>query len=350
MIKNEIVRKRNINLDIIRSIAVLFVICVHYLMNSEFYTAPLIGKRMFIMTMMRTLFITCVPLFLMLTGYLMNHKKLTHDYYKGLFHILFVYVFASIACSVYSINFLGTEFTIKDYILGLTGFKLAPYSWYINMYIGLFILIPFLNIIWHEKNDKHYHLTVIGTFFILTTLTTTILGKLLPNWWSWQTWPILFYFIGCYFNQHSIDLDLKYIFLLLIFFITLLGIYNFNRSYGQPFIVDSQVDWFGWQTLLISILLFLFFLKLKLKNIPDIINFLIFKISECSLGIYLVSSIFDNYFYGILNTLIKDVPSRLTYFFIIIFLVFICSLLLSQSILIVLNIINWIKLNIKKAN
>ena len=54
-------KKRNINLDIIRSI----------------YTEIIKGKRMFVMFTMRTAFMICVPLFAILTGYLMNKKILS---------------------------------------------------------------------------------------------------------------------------------------------------------------------------------------------------------------------------------------------------------------------------------
>ena len=39
---------------------------------------------MFLMTLMRTAFMVCVPLFLMLTGYLMHQKQLKKGYYTGI--------------------------------------------------------------------------------------------------------------------------------------------------------------------------------------------------------------------------------------------------------------------------
>ena len=43
----------------------------------------------------------CVPLFLLLTGYLMKNKELSIKYYKGIGNTLFVYVLASIACVLF---------------------------------------------------------------------------------------------------------------------------------------------------------------------------------------------------------------------------------------------------------
>lgn len=74
-------KKRNINLDIIRSIAVFSVLSVHFFLNNGFYTEIIKGKRMFVMFTMRTAFMICVPLFAILTGYLMNKKILSKTYY-----------------------------------------------------------------------------------------------------------------------------------------------------------------------------------------------------------------------------------------------------------------------------
>ena len=70
-------KKRNINLDIIRSIAVFSVLSVHFFLNNGFYTEIIKGKRMLVMFTMRKAFMICVPLFAILTGYLMNKKILS---------------------------------------------------------------------------------------------------------------------------------------------------------------------------------------------------------------------------------------------------------------------------------
>ena len=73
-------KDRNINLDIIRCVAVLTVICVHFFLHNGYYNIPVLGKKMYIATIMRTAFMVCVPLFLLLTGYLMNKKTLSKKY------------------------------------------------------------------------------------------------------------------------------------------------------------------------------------------------------------------------------------------------------------------------------
>ena len=78
---NNKIKVRNPALDIIRCFAFLFVVCVHFFMNTEFYYEKVSGFPMYVMMVMRSLFIICVPLYLLLTGYLMSGKKLTLSYY-----------------------------------------------------------------------------------------------------------------------------------------------------------------------------------------------------------------------------------------------------------------------------
>ncbi len=58
-------KERNLNLDLIRCAAVFFVLSVHFFYNNEFYGVPVMGRRMYLMVVMRTLFVICVPLFLL---------------------------------------------------------------------------------------------------------------------------------------------------------------------------------------------------------------------------------------------------------------------------------------------
>ena len=73
--------KRNLNADLIRCVAVFSVISVHFLLNGGFYKQEVCGIPMLVMCMYRSFFMTCVPLFLILTGYLMGRKKLSKGYY-----------------------------------------------------------------------------------------------------------------------------------------------------------------------------------------------------------------------------------------------------------------------------
>lgn len=58
--------KRDIGLDLTRIIAFIQVPCIHFLFKIKYYNQAIIGERMYLMTFIRVMFMTCVPLFLLL--------------------------------------------------------------------------------------------------------------------------------------------------------------------------------------------------------------------------------------------------------------------------------------------
>lgn len=62
---------------------------------------------------------------------------------------------------------------------------------------------------------------------------------------------------------------------------------------------------------------------------PKPVKFVLWKISDLTLSVYLVSYIFDTRFYPKLNQAVPVMQDRLPYYFVIVPVVFLCSLLLS---------------------
>lgn len=93
-------KKRNINIDLIKCIAVFSVISVHFFLNNGFYEVPILGYKAYIGTIFRTLFMICVPLFIMTTGYLMKNKTLSKKYYLGLSRVLIIYLIDAVFISI----------------------------------------------------------------------------------------------------------------------------------------------------------------------------------------------------------------------------------------------------------
>lgn len=72
-------KKRNINIDLIKCIAVFSVISVHFFANVGLYKNVINSTNMYIGIFFRTLFMICVPLFIITTGYLMKNKTLSKN-------------------------------------------------------------------------------------------------------------------------------------------------------------------------------------------------------------------------------------------------------------------------------
>ncbi|MDO4321803.1 MAG: acyltransferase family protein [Lachnospiraceae bacterium] len=325
-------RKRNLNADLIRCVAVFSVLSVHFLLRTGFYGVPVEGTGMLIMCMYRSLFMVCVPLFMILTGYLMWEKTLSRRYYKGIAKTLEIYVMASIVCLLFKKYMLEETVTLKSSVLGILDFDAANYAWYVEMYIGLFLIIPFLNLAYHGlKTQKEKRI------LLLTMLFLTMLPKLVnnfdlttPDWWLsppvskeydplvpgffTAMYPITYYFIGAYLREYDWKISRKKNALLLILAVAVFGTYNYYRSHGVDFIWGSNSTW-GGENLITAVLLFTLLLHFHPDRWPKPVQKILIYISGISFGVYLLSWVSDQIVYnGYLNPLVTEVKMRWKYY------------------------------------
>lgn len=340
-------QSRNAAMDIIRIVAAFTVLSVHFFLHNGFYSQIVEGVPMYIMVLMRTLFSVCVPLFMILTGYLMSHKTLSRKYYSGISKTLIIFVLATLACMIFKTIHDNEPFTLKAFILGTLDFTGANYSWYIEMYIGLFLLIPFLNLAYNKLKNKRQKQVLVLTLVFLTIIPTVFnifnfdnpawwsdpktsdtFAKLIPSWWM-GIYPITYYFTGCYIREYGIKLKTSSTLVLFLLAILIFGTFNFYRSYGTTFKSGGYVYWYGFEPYLLSVLLFVLLSRIKTDNMNEKVKFVLWKVSDLALGIYLISYIFDMLVYPVLNAKINPMTDRLPFYFVAVPIVFVCSMLAS---------------------
>ena len=183
------IEKRNTALDITRIVAAYSVIGVHFFLNSGYYGTPMLGGRMLFYTVLRTGFMVCVPLFIMLTGYLMSRKEWSLKYYRGIVKTLSIYVLASVACLVYKGAVLHEAIALSEGIRRIFDYSASPYAWYIEMYIGLFLLIPFLNAMWRGLEHRKTRGALVITLIALSSLPSIF------NIWNFIAYGNIFFSI-----------------------------------------------------------------------------------------------------------------------------------------------------------
>lgn len=352
-------------LDIIRIVAVATVLSVHFFLHNGFYSQTVQGKPMYIMVLMRTFFSVCVPMFMVLTGYLMCRKTLSKKYYKGIVNTLIIYVLSALACMIFKAVHDGAEFTFKSVILGIFDFTGANYSWYIEMYIGLFLIAPFLNLAYNKLTNKRHKQVLVFTFVFLTIIpsvfnifnfgslnwwadptTSDEFQKLIPNWWI-GFYPVAYYFTGCYLREYGLKFRTRTLFALLIASTVIFGTFNFYRSYGTTFKSGSYLYWYGIEPYVLTILLFSLLKRIKTDNMKKATKTFLWKLSDLALGIYLLSFIFDSMVYPILCQKVPVMTDRLPYYFVTVPIVFVCSAM-SSAVLKLLT--NWIILAYNKIS
>ena len=338
---------RSVKMDIIRIFALYTVTGVHFFLFTKFLEHPIDCPRMYIMTVMRTFFMICVPLFIMLSGYLMKNKKLGGKYYLGIVKTLGVYLLASIANYLYRVLYLKENISVLSLGTGVLDFSIAPYAWYVEMYIGLFLLIPFLNLIYNNLESKNHKLALVATMIFLTAVPNVVnvwgistpgffaqpsafdhYVPLIPDWWK-EFYPITYYFIGCYLRDYGLEISAKKNALLLAASVLVGGVFNIYRCYPATFVGGPWQDWGSLVNVVNATLVFGLLLKIDDSRIPAVLHKPLNILSNLTFGAYLMSWVFDDFFYAKLNAAVTEMPMRLNWFPLMPLLTFVCALAAS---------------------
>ena len=199
-------QNRIIGLDLVRSCAILFVIAGHFfVLNTPFKNTDFGGFSMFLQAMFIPLFMTGVPLFLLLTGYLNANKTVSKRYYKGCIRVLASYFLFSLLTILFRKYYLQEDLTWAKWILKIFDFSAIPYAWYIEMWIGLFLLTPFLNMLYKAIPTRWQKQVLILTLYVMTALPD-LLNRYglhwVPGFWA-SCYPLTFFFAGSYIHEYK---------------------------------------------------------------------------------------------------------------------------------------------------
>ena len=341
---------RSISIDLLRAFSCVSVLCVHFFLNGGFYSQPIKGTKMIVMLCFRCLFIICVPLFIMITGYLQKNKKPEKSYYAKIGRVLCIYFLCALACGIYRYT-KGTYTKVSQIFFGILNFSAAQYAWYVEMYLGLFLLIPFLNLIWNNLKTEKGRRLLLGSLLLMTSLPMLLntfrfdsaawwnqpslnaqYQALLPQWWK-NLYPVTFYFLGAYLRDNPPTLRRWQCFTLALMTVGASAVFNYWRSRPGAFVWGTWNDWHSPFTVVLAYLVFSFLLQCGAKGkTPRPVRAGLRFFSEISFGIYLVSFIFDDLFYPELAKRVPDIPSRLYYYPLMVLSVLVASAALSTLI------------------
>ena len=209
------------------------------------------------------------------------------------------------------------------------------------------LLVPFLGLLWNAIPDKKWKTILVISLVAIASLPSVVNAykfrcpgwwsqpsintdylKLIPDQWSGH-YPITYYFIGCYLSEFQLRIKKRTSFMLIIIMDIIFGTYSYWRSYNSTLTTSQWNDFYSLFVVILAALVFDLFLKFDYSKMTDRLKKMFKFVSGLCLGIYLVSSIFDNIFYPVLNNKISYMPHRLVYIFIMVPLVFGCSMILS---------------------
>lgn len=285
-------------LDLIRAWAVIFVLSVHFLMNTAFYVTPLTGPSMFVQTALRWLFLTCVPLFLLLTGYLQWRKGLDLAYFKKISFVLGVYLFFAVLAVLFKVFVQGEAEGFGHWLLAICDFSVIGYGWYVRMYVGLFLIIPFLSTLYHALPDKRGKQILVLVMLLITGVPGLFAGLglknfIIPNWWV-GIYPITYYFLGAYIREYQPKIKKTTGVALILTIIALESLATMWAAQGGPFrAIFGYYDSIAVMGLAVLVFITCYDLEIKDQKLNKVYQ----ALSRFSLDIYLCSYITDTFFY-----------------------------------------------------
>lgn len=194
--------KRNLNLDILRVLAIFLVIWQHA--NEYYYIGPevsLIKENAVTVGIIDSYARTCIGLFVMISGYLLLPMNIsTGSFFRRRFtRVLFPWLFWCVAYAIYFIAQRGD--TVAQMLTNIAHIPVnfgteVGHLWYVYMLVGLYLLVPVISP-WLRscgKRELQFYLMLWGITTLMPYLHLAwpaMLGEC-----TWNPTPTLHYFTG----------------------------------------------------------------------------------------------------------------------------------------------------------
>lgn len=348
-----VMKERKLNIDILKCIAIVFVVAVHFFLHTNYYGRSYTFKSIFLSSFIWMIFMTCVPLFIMTTGYLMKDKTYSKSYFIKLLPVIGIYCLAASIYTFFDVRVINLEYFGK---LLVNIFSFSHYAWYVNMYIGLYLMIPFLNAGFKSFNNRRSQAIALGVLVLLTVIPATlslfnnneqyriILSHLIPDYWK-GLWPITYYLVGAHIASFKKKSSIKEIVLVIIVLdvLSVLGLSVISES-------SFGIEYGVLPVFLLSSLIFYSVIQLKVVIKNEWLQRVILFISKNTLPIYLLSVIGDLYWYPKMIAKWGDFASILPKFPLIVFFLLCQSLFITYIITRVLKFVKNIIIELKRSN
>lgn len=285
--------KKNYSLDLLKIVSIIFVIILHY--NNEKMGGLLLNTQpgtlnFFIARFTEILTIIACNLFVLISGYfLCQSNKIKIRKIVDIVTLLFFYGIVIYTVSICTGLTVFNKETLKSMFLTIDD------RWFINIYILLYILHPYINKIIYNINKKQYTVLILICVFFFSVWSSIIkpqgiinLNTFVSDGGYGITNFIMFYLIGAYIRLYYDNKKMNKLVLFIIYILfSLLGTYiyyNFSNAISYNFIIN----------VINSIIVFLMF-----KNIKITKGKAISKFAECSLAIYIIheNSFIRSYIY-----------------------------------------------------
>lgn len=292
--------KKRLDISIMRIAATLAVVLLHtnntLCNNTEFF--KLSYKQYIFFSTSNYLMNWAVPIFFMITGYLLldenrniNYKDCLFKYSKRIFLALFLFgipfSIIEMIMNNHALSFIYVIESIYNVFLG----KSWSHLWYLYYLIGIYLIIPFLKS-FTDNTEKYTYRYVLSVLFIFNFIII-ILNRLFNIEIAFkiliESFPVFYVLLGQYFKKYFLNaVKIKNIIFILLMGIAIIIAINMIAAPNSKIYLgyDSPV------IALLAITIFLLF-----HNRSCYISEFIWKIDRLCFGVYLIHPVFINLLY-----------------------------------------------------
>lgn len=320
-------------LDLIRVVAIFFVIAGHFfVLHTSLMSVPFNDLCLFVQATLKDIFCVGVPLFIMLTGYLNSNKTPTRKYYKGMLRVLVAYLVFSIITILFRKYYIGEDLTWLQWTMKILDYSAIPYAWYIEMWIGLALLTPFLNYMYKAIPSKNQKFLLLASLFVMTSLPDLFnrYGMyLVPAYFAKAAYPLLFYFAGTFIREYQPRIKHWQGWALVMSMSMVTPLFNIAVFRGNSDLVQIAGGPGGVFHSWIALAIFLMLYKKDVSNPP--LKRWITHCSLVSLEMYLCCYMFDMLYYPWFKDRFFETQSQFfPWFFVIVPLIFMSSYIVAS--------------------
>lgn len=287
--------KRQTNYELLRIIAMLMIIALHFNNSSA---GGILGHLTFntfdwyFFNILEILCIIAVNIYVLISGYFMCENKFKLSKFlklelETIFYTLTIYI---ILCA-----FDKVTFNFKDLIKNFLPIMTRKY-WYVSAYMELYMLSSIINILIGKMSKRQYQYLLIVLFIILSLLPTIYPNNNISGVLEGYSliWFVYLYLIAGYLRLHYnnkfsnkkillIYLSSIIIQIIIKIILSKLSNYSFARNYKNSLLNYNNIF-----ILIESISLFLLFTKIKIEN--KFLNKIIMFFSSSTFAVYLIHS------------------------------------------------------------
>lgn len=287
-------KERVYGLDLIRCFAFLLVVTFHSFLNNGHSYVAQVGTMVWLADSFRFLSISCIGLYLMLSGYLKCENTSIKSCYRGLLSVLVGYLLACAVCIPVRHFVFDQVYTFDGWIKKIFNFTAVSYGWYVEMFIGLSLLVPFINMAlkYIGDNKKRLYILAVALLF-MTALPGATKWDIAPDYWR-IAYPVTYYVLGAVVYKLQPKINTWLGLLTALATAALLGAHTVLTTDGtyKEFVPQRE-----FQDLWIVFIVFFLFVALYRVNVPQKLGRVLALMSTgCYCG-YMLSSLFDCWVY-----------------------------------------------------